>query len=474
MPQYPNVLILVIDTARAQSLSCYGYERPTSPNLDALAAESVLYEQAIAPACWSLPSQMSILTGLFPSKHGAHELYLSYPHHYPTMPEVLRETGYTTLGVSPNSWMSDEFGTTYGFDIYLKMWQYWRTLPATAEARSRPMIRLAHRLNTFYTKHLFPKRNRACHVNQALYNLLENAQEPFFGYTIYWDMHLPYYAYKKHASRWLPPGVDVERAQQVNRNHLAYHTHQVPMTEEDFEILRACYDGAMASIDEEIGNLVNTLKKRGVLDRTLLIITSDHGENIGDHQLMSHAYSLHDTLIHVPLLIRYPACFSGGERISSHVQLTDLFPTILDAVNLEAPEVRAELQGVSLLGDQTDAANRLAYAEMLAPHPTIQALNRRTGLPEDTPQPKYDRALRCIRTTASKFVWASDGQHALFDLQQDPSETQNLYREQPETAAELEKQLMSWQPPTGLALTAPELHMDEDVRQRLRDLGYID
>ena len=474
MPSYPNVLILVMDTARAQSLSCYGYERATSPNLDALTADSVLYERAIAPGCWSLPSQLSLLTGLFPSKHGAHELHLSYPHHYPTLPEVLREAGYATLGISPNSWMSDEFGATYGFDTYLKLWQYWPTLPATAESRSRPWIRWAHHFNRYYTRYAFPNRNRARHVNQALYKLLDKVREPFFGYVIYWDTHLPYYAHGEHATRWLPPGVDLQQAQQVERNHLAYHTGQLSMTETDFDILRGCYDGALSSIDEEIGRLLDWLETRGVLDRTLLIITSDHGENIGDHRLMSHAYSLHDTLIHVPLLIRYPACFPRGERVASHVQLTDVFPTLLDALGLEAPEVRAELQGVSLLQDQTDAADRWAYAEMLAPHPSIPALNRRAGLPEDTPQPQYDRSLRCIRTHDSKLIWSSDGQHILYDLRQDPSETVNLYAEQPDTAAMLEKQLMSWQPPAGLPLSAPEPHMDADVRQRLRDLGYID
>ncbi len=163
-----------------------------------------------------------------------------------------------------------------------------------------------------------------------------------------------------------------------------------------------------------------------------------------------------------------------GERVTSHVQLTDLFPTILDALELEVPEVRAELQGVSLFQEQTDVAERVAYAEMLAPHPSIAALNRRAGLPEDTPQPQHDRALRCIRTLDAKLIWASDGQHMLYDLRQDPSETTNLYFEQPETAARLEKRLKSWQPPTGLQLSAPKLHMEEDVRLRLRDLGYID
>lgn len=137
------------------------------------------------------------------------------------------------------------------------------------------------------------------------------------------------------------------------------------------------------------------------------------------------------------------------------------------------PEVRAELQGASLLREQDDAAERWTYAEMLSPHPSIRALNRRAGLPEDTPHPLHDRSLRCIRTLDSKFIWASDGQHALYDLHLDPFGTTNVYPEQPEAAAVLEKHLMSWQPPAGLPLTAPELHMDEDVRQRLRDLGYI-
>lgn len=176
----------------------------------------------------------------------------------------------------------------------------------------------------------------------------------------------------------------------------------------------------------------------------------------------------------LPLIIRYPECFPRGERIASHVQLTDVFPTILDALRLDVPEVRIELQGMSLLEEQTEAEDRFAYAEMLAPHPAIPALNRRAGLPEDTPQPRHDRSLRCIRTLDSKFIWASDGQHALYDLRRDPSETTNLYPEEPEAAAVLEKHLMSWQPPAGLPLSAPEVHMDEDVRQRLRDLGYID
>jgi arylsulfatase A-like enzyme len=463
-----------MDTARAQNFSCYGYARPTSPHLDAIAAEGVLYEHAIAPGCWSLPSQVSLLTGMFPSKHGAHELHLSYAHPYPMLPEVLQEAGYCTLGVSPNSWMSDEFGVTHGFARYRKLWQCWPSLPLPANGTVKLQSALVRRANWFYSRYVFPRRNRAQHVHQAVVKLLATASEPFFLYAIFWDMHLPYSPNPRHATRWLPAGVTLHSAQRVNRNHLRYLAGLTAMSAEDFAVLRACYDGALASIDEEIGALVAYLRRRGLLDHTLLIITSDHGENIGEHGLMSHAYSLHDTLIRVPLLIRYPDRFPAGKRVTQQVQLTDLFPTILDVLQLDLPEVRQEFQGRSLLLPEREAGEEcLAYAEMLAPHPNMQALNRRVGLPEQSPRPAFDRALRCLRTPDAKIIWASDGQHALYDLRQDPDETVNRFAAEPKRAATLLTALQAWQPPNGLPLCQSAPHIDHDVRQRLHDLGYL-
>lgn len=474
MARLPNVLLLLVDTARAQNFSCYGYARPTSPHIDAIAAEGVLYEHAIAPGCWSLPSQVSLLTGMFPSKHGAHELHLSYAHSYPMLPEVLREAGYRTLGVSPNSWMSDEFGVTHGFDRYLKLWQYWPTLSTPPGNPAGLSSAVARRVNRFYSRYLFPRYNRAQHVHQTVAKLLGSTSAPFFLYAIFWDTHLPYSPTAQHATRWLPAGVTLEQAQQVNRNHLRYFAGLTPMSEDDFTILRACYDSALASIDEEIGALVADLRHRGMLDHTLLIITSDHGENIGEHGLMSHAYSLHDTLIRVPLIIRYPPCFPGGQRVTQQVQLTDIFPTILDVLQLDLPDVRKEFQGMSLLTSELDTATeRLAYAEMLAPHPSMAALNRRVGLPEQTPRPAFNRALRCLRTLDYKIIRASDGQHALYDLRQDAAETINQFATKPKQAATLLDLLQTWHPPHGTSVPQPAPHIDQDVRQRLRDLGYL-
>ncbi len=471
MSSTPNILILLLDTARAQSFTHYGYHRPTTPHWEALAAESVVYDQAIAPGCWSLPAQVALLTGLFPSTHGAHELHRAYAHAYPMLPEVLREAGYHTFGISPNSWMSDEFGVTHGFEHYTKLWQYRATAPASP--RTGLTGRLETQLNRWYSRHVFPHRNRATHVNRHLRARLVDTPEPFFGYVIYWDTHLPYAASDRHAARWLPPGVTVAQARRVNRDPWRYITGALPMSEEDFGLLQACYDAALASLDDEIGALMAWLRQRHILDRTLLIVTSDHGENIGDHGLMSHAYSLHDTLLHVPLLVRYPALFPPGQRVTHQVQLTDLFPTVLDVAGLASPSVRQPLQGLSLLQPPpTPDDERLAYAEMLGPHPAMASLNRRTGASEHTPRPGLDRALRCVRTPTSKFIWASDGAHMLYDLQHDPYETTNLVTCEPQRAASYLALLEHWRPPAGTPSSAPP-PMDEDVRQRLRALGYL-
>lgn len=475
MPHVPNIIVLLLDTARAESFSGYGYARPTSPHIDALATEGVVYEQAIAPGCWSLPSQVALLTGMFPSKHGAHELHLSYAHGYPLLPEVLREAGYHTLGVSPNSWMSDEFGVTHGFERYLKLWHYRHTMPAPSAATASGVgTWIDTQLQRWYWRHVFPRRNRVQHVNQHIRTLLSQTPEPFFLYAIYWDMHLPYAAQDTHAARWLPPGVTLPQARRVKRDPWQYLTGQAPMAEEDFTVLRACYDGALASIDADIGALVAWLRQRGILDHTMLIITSDHGENIGDHGLMSHAYSLHDTLIHVPLIVRYPELFPAGQRVTQQVQLTDLFPTVLDVLGLDLPSVRQELQGVSLLAPPADAPEeRLAYAELLAPQPSMASLNRRAGAPEGTPRPAIDRALRCLRTPTTKMIWVSDGNHALYDLRQDPHETTNLVAAEPKLATEYLDLLDAWRPPAGAPPLAPVPPMDPELRQRLRDLGYL-
>ena len=160
--------------------------------------------------------------------------------------------------------------------------------------------------------------------------------------------------------------------------------------------------------------------------------------------------------------------------MTQQVQLTDLFPTVLDALGLDVPEVRQELQGVSLLAPAPDTPEeRLAYAEMLAPHPSMAALNRRTGFPEHTPHPAFDRALRCLRTPATKVIWASDGNHALYDLRLDPHETTNLYTQEPQLAQEYLDLLEAGRPPVGAPPLPPAPPMDPAMRQRLRDLGYL-
>src|SRR5262249_4990636 len=151
-----------------------------------------------------------------------------------------------------------------------------------------------------------------------------------------------------------------------------------------------------------------------------------------------------------------------------------LFPTVLDVLGLDLPMVRQELQGTSLLASPAEApAERLAYAELLAPHPSMASLNRRTGAPEGTPRPTFDRALRCLRTPTTKMICASDGTHALYDPRQDPHELTNLVAAEPKLATEYLDLLEAWRPPAGESPMTPAPPMDPELRQRLRDLGYL-
>jgi len=160
--------------------------------------------------------------------------------------------------------------------------------------------------------------------------------------------------------------------------------------------------------------------------------------------------------------------------VRQQVQLTDLLPTIMDVLHLDFPLVRQEFQGQSLIAPIVEeATERLAYAELLAPQPSNEALNRRTGAPAETPRPAFDRALRCVRTPTTKLIWSSDGQHALYDLRLDPQETSNRFATEPELAATMLATLDAWRPPTGIPLCATDPAMDAAVRQRLQALGYL-
>lgn len=493
-PTTPNIILIVVDTARADHLSCYGYARPTTPNIDRIAAEGVLYENAIAPAPWTLPSHASLFTGLYASRHGVHGRHHVLSDRHPTLQGWLAQQGYQTLGISNNSWISASFGFHRGFHTFIQLWQYFQTstdmagfkraLEGSNGQRSAGNVwqifrqgnPLLNVVNGVYGRFFRRRYSGARRTKTELIKWLSTrrlAKQPFYVFINYLEPHLEYkpprsfdmlHAEDKATAR------DMLKRDQI-RLAWEYIAGVGGVTSEEFHTLRALYDGELSYVDHRIGELCDYLETCGLLDDTLLIITSDHGENIGEHDLMDHQYCLYDTLLRIPLIIRYPRRFPPGIVVDTHVNLVDLFPTIMDVLGAENNPVRAELQGGSLVPDSL-RPRPFAVAEYLTPQPSIEALTRKYPAGRAHVL-KYDRTLRAIRSEDFKLIVASDGQDELYDLGDDPDELTNVIDRRPGDAVLLRAMLDEWLASFKPSTPDEGLVPDPAILRRLEDLGYL-
>jgi len=251
------------------------------------------------------------------------------------------------------------------------------------------------------------------------------------------EAHDPYHPPKNYAMPYLGKDADFTRAMRINQNANHYISGKVQMSDEDFEMLLALYDGEILYLDFRMGQLFDYLRELNIMDNTILIITSDHGENFGEHHLMGHHLCVYDTLLHVPLIIRYPDSFEAGLRVDEQVQLTDIFPTILDIVGIDW-NGKEQLQGCSLLEDRGQDGSTFTIAEY-APGGGLNPLaNKQFDIA------KYSNRLKSVRTDEFKYIWSSDGHDELYNIRLDPGELNNLVETEPEKAEELKALLIEW------------------------------
>ena len=492
-----NIIIVLIDTLRADHLSCYGYHRRTSPSIDAIAENSSLYERAISPAPWTPPAHASIFTGAYPSRHGVDRSHLVLDPELIPLPEVLRSHGYRTFGVSSNYWLSRETLFDRGFDEFVHSWQLVQTGGANAPLqRQQRQQELGLSRSALDRKGLLPavgnfannlfekasKRLRlsfhayddgAWRVNHIVRRWLprwKSGDRPFFAFLHYMEPHIRYVAPGRYHTMHVPRELVGARVERLNQDPWKFLVGSVEMSVEDFEILRGLYDGEISYVDHRIGQLYEMLRDEGLLDDTALILTSDHGENLGDHGLMDHAYCLYNTLLQVPLIIRYRGVFPDGKRFGRQVQNLDIFPTILELAGVEDDGVWKQVQGSSLLNGVGEEG-RVAFAEYLEPQPPLPVLRRRFPGFEGT---EYDRTLRAVQTNGYKYVSASDGRHELYDLSRDAGEEHNVIAEQADKGRELGTALEQWLGSFRHSARDQEnIELDEDMVRRLEQLGYL-
>jgi len=455
----PNILLIVIDALRAEHLSCYGYHRPTSPNLDRFAECCVVYEAAISPAGWSLPSHASMFTGLYPSRHGAHDQHKYLSSEYPTLAELLRSHGYRTWAFCYNMYVGSSTGLDRGFEWFN---QDYRRLPLSVR-------RTMNRANNGIARVMGRRDSGARYVNKQVSVALRRLQaddRPFFMFVHYEEPHALYRPPNKY-NRYLPDGVSLTQAKRVNQDQWKYFVDPTLMDGKDFEILTALYDGEITYVDIRVAEVLDWLEWAGILDQTMVIITSDHGENIGDHQLMGHGYCLYDTLLHVPLVIHYPRGMTSPGRVAHQVQTLDLLPTILAMLGDTSSHVYRSLQGYNLL---SSTGRDYTVAEQA--HPDITTFRERFPSADVS---RYDRALKMIRTERYKYIWSSDGNSELYDLRSDPDERCNIIGEHPDIADDLDRLLTEWRSSFEAASPTDQVpEFDEEVKARLRALGYLE
>src|SRR5699024_5163888 len=249
-----------------------------------------------------------------------------------------------------------------------------------------------------------------------------------------------------------------------------YIAGTVDLTDRQLDILRALYRAELAYLDRRLGELRRHLEAAGKFDDTVFVVTGDHGENIGDHGLMDHQYSLYETLLHVPLIVHGPGFETG--QVDDLVQLTDLAPTLLDAADIDAPTLRDASQGQSFHPEVETPSREYAIAEYMAPQPSMDALRERVGTLTDDVE-RFDRSLRAIRTDDEKLIRGSDGTQKFYELQTDPEEAMNLATERSEQVDTLETTLDEWLDTFEHADASGEVSMSDATEARLEDLGYI-
>jgi len=481
-----NIVLIVMDTVRADTMRLLN-KQVSAIEVSDSSHKSTVFTSAYANAPWTLPSHATLLTGTVPTYHGTHAGHKCLNDSRLTLAEILGDEGYETVAVSNNTWISEEFGFDQGFETFYKNWQYFQS--------DTDLGRIARQKEGFNkltkaTKTIFdgnPVRNLANAIYGQFFRKSEDdgaartndwidewlnkrdSSRPFFLFVNYLEPHLEYRPPKEHAIDYLPEGVTYEEAMEVPQDAWGYIAGTTAMTEGDLEILQALYRSEISYLSERIQEVVQMLKATGEWEDTLFIVTSDHGENIGEHGLMDHQYALYDTLLHVPLFV-HGGPFEGGS-IDNLVQLVDLPPTILDVLDIDAPTAREQFQGISFHPD-TPETREYAIAEYLAPQPSMDALKKRIGDLPDSVR-RYDRSLRSIRTEKYKYIRGSDGSQELYDVQNDPNETTDIADKCGEIVDELDIQLDEWLDSFEHADYSDDVSMDEQTKTRLEDLGYL-
>ncbi len=423
MTTRPNVLLVVLEGARSDHFSSYGYARATTPFLDRTAAEGVRFARTFSVAPTTLAAHAALFTGLYPSTSGVHAERPRLPNGLPLLAELLAAQGYRTGAFCPSNEITPEAGFGRGFETFYTQRYQNRLADRAVSYGRRAGDRLLNRVDA-----------GARRTNEALREWIGGDERPFFAFVHYDETRLPLTV--------TPAPEFVEAAAAARLRGLvqdaeAQTAGQLAMAPEDWAAINGLFDSALRYVDARVAEIHEMLAARGAWDRTLLVVTADHGQCFGEQNLLGNAVGLADPLLRVPLLLRAPTLVPRGFVVDEIAQTVDIAPTILRTLGIHVPPT---WQGRPLLQGH-DATPGPAFAVAERFRPDLAALRRRFP---DVDCAARDVRMKAIRTRNEKFVWRSDERNELYDLDTDPREIDNRLAHDVARADSLRRQLFDW------------------------------
>lgn len=522
---HPDIVIILLDTLRADRLSCYGFNQETTPNLDAFAAESVFFEQAVAPAQWTIPSHGSLFTGEYPSTHGTTQIFDRHSVKQKTIAELLNTAGYLTAGFCNNPLLGVvENDLDRGFEAFYNYGGILADRPRFLERRPHPIEQIYHRLvkqvmrlnqpiqdlfthNDFllgialhpwlvplWERNINFKGNTRQSIKDFVAYLRtyqsKHERRPIFTYLNLMETHLPYSVPTHFARKFAPMYHKDDEASAFLRdyNHKTFDwiaPITKPFTSKEHRVLNEMYNAEVAYEDFLLAPLYEYLNQPEIRDNTLVIITADHGEGLDHHGYVGHSLVTYEDLTHVPLVIRFPDNPQQRQRIAEPVSTRRIFHTVIQSANIiDEPEIEernSEIDELSLrqnLNGITPEEDDV-FTEAFSPLTLVKLIENK--------DPRLIDQFRCLATRRAiykgkhKLVTVDEKAEELYDIVQDPRELDNRIAAHPALVTELDDRLqrniaLARERRTSNGHNTEKVNIEDNiaVAERLRQLGYIE
>lgn len=453
----PDVLILLVDTVRADAWPASWPAALPTPAAARMVATGRRYTEVFSTSCWTAPAHASIFTGLDSDVHGTGWESSALDRRFRTLAERFRDAGYRTGGFSSNAWITPELGYDRGFDRFEN---------AAVERKPRrpwPLHLFPRWFGRFDASLLYEDKGGMSVASETLRFLGEEPTRPAFVFANLLESHLPYRPPERWMRRLEAPGWNRNDLDRVDLTPFRDLQPGGARTPREIDGLRRLYSAAVAYDDDLVGRILGGLEAAGRLDRTIVAVVSDHGENVGEHLALDHQLGLWDSLLRVPLVIRFPATLPPGEAEPRMASLSDLPGALLHLAGIES-----DLPPGPLIAPP--GRDRVFFYYDRPGH--ILDLLRNVYHVDPAP---YDRTLHGVRTADRKWIEGSDGRHEAYDLVADPGETRNLFdgRGVPAGFEALAEALASRRGDGEAAGTKRAPKLSDETLERLRSLGYV-